>query len=295
MRTGRSSHTAEHNALFRALAAAEPSVEPPLDDPFAQSFLTWPLRLVVPLIRVPAGRRLLRSVIDRRWPGVRTSVVARTGLIDRTVAHAVDLGATQAVLLGAGFDSRAYRLPALDGLRIFEVDHPDTQRRKRATLEHHLGQIPDNVRFAATDFEGDDLDSVMAEAGFRAEEPSVFLWEGVSNYLGEPAVDRTLRWLGRAAPGSTVVFTYIDSDAFTNPSRYAGIERLHTTLSRVGEPLSFALDHREAHAYLRERGLVLESDLGAAEYRALHYGQAAEAMRGHEFYRVTTSIVAPPQ
>jgi len=101
MQNGRASRTAEHNALFRALETSRPSVARPATDPYAAGFLSPPLRAVDLLARTGPGHRLATAVIDRAWPGVRGSVVARTRLIDDLVtdiAGRVD----QVVLLGTG-------------------------------------------------------------------------------------------------------------------------------------------------------------------------------------------------
>jgi len=85
----------------------------------------------------------------------------------------------QFVILGAGFDSRAYRLPCLRGITVFEVDHPDTQTTKRGVLERVLSVPPKHVRFVALDFNQRDLASVMAAAGYRESARTFTLWEGV--------------------------------------------------------------------------------------------------------------------
>src|SRR5215468_6551782 len=109
MRAGHASRTAEHNALFRALETSIPEDRRLFVDSFARSFLTWPLSTVAQLGTVPGVRTLLLRFIDHRWPGVRTSVAARTRLIDDAIAKYVD-DIEQLVILGAGFDSRAFRL-----------------------------------------------------------------------------------------------------------------------------------------------------------------------------------------
>src|SRR6266851_5670017 len=113
MREGRASRTAEQNALFRALESALPASRRLFDDPLARNFLTWPLSLVARLVVVPGLREVVPWLIDNRWPGVRSSVVARTRLIDDAIAAALGERTEQLVILGAGFDSRAYRLPGL--------------------------------------------------------------------------------------------------------------------------------------------------------------------------------------
>jgi hypothetical protein len=84
----------------------------------------------------------------------------------------------------------------------------------------------------------------------------------------------------------------VNADVLSDPGRYDGAEQLHSTLDNVGEKLTFGIDPAHAAEFLAARGLTLERDLGAAEYRELAYGTAAEKIRGHEFYRVAITRVA---
>ena len=175
---------------------------------------------------------------------------------------------------------------------MFEVDHPDTQDAKRRALQRVVPRSLDNVRYVATDFNQGALESAMAASGYDETERTLFLWEGVTNYLTEAAVDATLRWCSRAEAGSVVIFTYVNRDVLTDPARYEGADRLVATLDNVGEQLTFGLDPAETAEFLAARGFVLERDLGAADYRRLAFGAAADRMRGHEFYRVAIARVA---
>lgn len=292
MRSGQASRTAEHNALFRALEASFPPGVRLFDDPLAPALLSWPLLLLRPLLKLPGGGRAVCRIIDSRWPGVRTSVAARTRLIDDTLGAMTEAQLRQLVILGAGFDTRPYRLERLRSVPVFEVDHPDTQVAKRAALRRVLPALPDNVRFVPSDFNLGSINQVMTEAGYQPEQPTVFLWEGVTNYLSEEAVDATLRWCATtAAAGSVVLFTYVHSDALHNPDAYVGARRLHATLKKVGEQLTFGMDPNDMAHYLMERRLQPEWDYGAAEYRARYYGDCAATMVGHEFYRVAFAQV----
>ncbi len=291
MREGRASRTAEHNALFRALESSLPASRRLFEDPLARTFLTWPLALVPRLALVPGLRELVPWFIDNRWPGVRSSVVARTRLIDDAITASLEEQIEQLVILGAGFDSRAYRLPGLRGITVFEVDHPDTLAIKRKVLERVLPVPPKHVRFAASDFNQRDLESVMAAAGYRESARSFLLWEGVTNYLTEAAVDTTLRWCSRASPGSLLLFTYVHRDILTRPGAFIGTDRLFASLERAGEKLTFGIEPSELREFLAKRGLTLESDVGAAAYRELYFKDAARKMRGHEFYRVALARV----
>jgi methyltransferase (TIGR00027 family) len=218
-------------------------------------------------------------------------VIARTRVIDDLVTEGAD-GVEQVVVLGAGFDTRAHRLPALHGLTVFEVDHPDTQAAKRRALRHV--DPPADLRLVPCDFQGDSLEAVLAGAGFDPAGPTLFVWEGTTNYLTEAAVDATLRWCGQAAVGSRLVMTYVEREVLDHPEHFAGTEQLFSTLDRVGERFTFGLDPAETPGFLAERHLALESDVGAPELRQRCYGDAARAIRGHEFYRVVTARVVEP-
>jgi methyltransferase (TIGR00027 family) len=295
MRSGQASRTAEHNALFRTLEASFPPGVRLFDDPLAPALLTWPLSVLRPLVGLPGGGRMVCKIIDGRWPGVRTSVAARTRLIDDTLGAMTQRQLGQLVILGAGFDTRPYRLERLRSVSVFEVDHPDTQAAKRAALRRVRPTLPGNVTFVPSDLNVGALAQTMTQAGYRPDQPTVFLWEGVTNYLTEPTVDSTLRWCARtAAVGSVVLFTYVHSDVLENPDAFVGARRLHATLDKVGEQLTFGMDPNDMQVYLADRGLELEWDCGAADYRARYFGERAAAMVGHEFYRVALARVRNP-
>jgi methyltransferase (TIGR00027 family) len=196
------------------------------------------------------------------------------------------------VILGAGFDCRAYRLPELSRLTVFEVDHPSTQARKRAVLENVLGRLPTHVRFVVTDFNAGDLERAIAAAGYEPGQPTFFLWEGVTNYLTAAAVDATLRWCAQAAAGE-ILFTYVHRGVLERPDSFFGTKTLFARLEAMGEKWTFGLEPEELQAYLAARGLRLERDLGAEDYRALCFGTASRAMRGYEFYRIAQARIEP--
>lgn len=290
MREGHASRTAEYMALFRALESSRPESTRLFEDPLARTFLTRPLSAVAGLAAVPGVGRALPWIIDRRVPGARSSGVARTRLIDDAITAALRDRIEQVVILGAGFDCRAYRLPGLRGVSVFEVDHPDTLAIKRSALEG-ASVASSHVRFVPTDFNQRDLPLAMASAGYRESARTFFLWEGVTNYLTDAAVDATLRWCARAAPGSRVLFTYVHRDVLTKPGAFFGTEKLFASLEKFGEKWTFGIEPSELRQFLAERGLALETDLGASEYRERYFGTAARAMRGYEFYRIAIAQI----
>jgi len=278
-------------ALFRALESARPQPHRLFVDPCAAAFLPRPLRVVAAISRLPPLGAAICRYIDRRWPGARTSAVARTRFIDDAVEAALRDGCRQVVILGAGFDARAYRMETMRAVPVFEVDHPSTSATKRAVVGRALGAEPSHVRFVAVDFDAGPWDRALAAAGWDPQRRTLVIWEGVSNYLTGAAVDGTLRWCGRTAPGSQAIFTYIHASVLDDPGAFEGTERLFATLRDTGEQWTFGVDPADLDSFLAERGLELQSDLGATEYRARCYGREAEGMRGYEFYRIAVARV----
>jgi methyltransferase (TIGR00027 family) len=289
MTEGQASRTAEYMALFRGLESAR--THRLFDDPFAAAFLPSSLRAVARLARMPFAGTLIEAYVDRRWPGVRTSAVARTRFIDEALDAALAAGIGQVVILGAGFDARAYRIPAMARATIFEVDHPSTSARKRRVVDAACGGLPQHVRFVPIDFDTAALATTMEAAGFDRAQRTMVIWEGVTNYLTEGAVDATLRWCASTAVGSTVLFTYVHRRVLDAPAAFVGTERLFATLRAAGEEWTFGLDPEELADFVAARGLVLETDVGATEYRARAYGPAAARMQGYEFYRIAVCRV----
>lgn len=290
MREDQASRTAEYNALFRALEARHPGSVRPATDRYAERFLSARLRAVTTIARPRLGHRLVTELIDRRWPGVRSSIVARTRLIDDLLCEIAG-GVDQFVILGAGFDTRAYRLGCVDDLTTFEIDHPATQERKRRSLLAGNG-----VHYVAWDFHEHGLDRALSAAGFDPAVPTLFLWEGVTNYLTAETVDETIRWCSQAAVGSHLIFTYVDRQVLDDPASYHHADRVLDTSQRAGEKVTFGIPPADLAPYLAECGLDLMSDSGAVDYRALYYSDTASRIRGHEFYRVAhaTNVVPSP-
>src|SRR6185436_12219070 len=175
MTPDRPSRTAQHNALFRAIEQRLP--QPLFVDPWARRFLRGRYRLAALL---PAA--VLVRVIDLRWPGPRAAVCVRTRWIDDAIAAAQAAGLDQLVLLGAGFDARAHRLPGIERVRVFEVDHPATQAMKRRVVDAERA----HVTYVPVDLTRDALPDALARAGLLPHARTLLLWEGVTNYLDEP-------------------------------------------------------------------------------------------------------------
>jgi methyltransferase (TIGR00027 family) len=285
----RASLTAEYMALFRAIESARPAGSRLFCDPFAALFLHRWRKWIYGVARCDAGRRVVERLFDRGLPGARAAGIARTKWIDDEVTQALETSA-QLVLLGAGFDTRAYRLPAAQRARTFEIDHPETSSAKQAALRKEIGWLPKQVQFVSIDFNTQSVADVLSRAGFDETRSTCFVWEGVTNYLSPEAVDGVLRQIAQAASGSILLFTYVDRRVLDEPKLFFGAEKLLSRLRALGEPWTFGLYPEEIERYLAARKLRLVRDLSVAEVwrRA---GRPGSDMRGYEFYRLASACV----
>jgi methyltransferase (TIGR00027 family) len=287
------SRTAEYMALFRAVETAEPPDRRLFEDPYALPLLSGTLKVLAEIARISVIGKLVPAFLDFGWPHTRSSAVVRTRLIDDLVREAIRAGAQQLVLLGAGFDSRSYRLEETRDLPIFEVDHPTTQRAKRERLKPGLQHLAENMHFVEVDFEKDNLEFKLKETGFDEKAPAVVLWEGVVSYLSEPAVDANLVVLARLlAPRSRLILTYVHKGALDGSQKFQGARRWKSWVRRSGEPFIFGFNPATLADYLRPRGFLLQSDVSTAEAAERYCASTGRKETGSELYRVATMIRA---
>jgi methyltransferase (TIGR00027 family) len=253
LRTNRPSRTAFGVALHRA---AHQLLDRPLvfRDPVA-------LVIIGPEARAALDANPRRY--ERRFFGasLRAHLVARSRIAEDALAAAVSAGVRQYVVLGAGLDTFALRNTELS-LRVFEVDHPNTQAWKRKRLEAAGRAQPPNVVFVPVDFERQDLSAELARAGFDTRRPSFFSWLGVTPYLEEPAIWDTLRWVGSTVgDGGGIVFDYGAPPSRWNLSMRIGLWALSARVASAGEPFRTFLAPEAVASGLRRCGFAAVEDL----------------------------------
>jgi methyltransferase (TIGR00027 family) len=215
--------------------------------------------------------------------------VARARLIDDVVRRRAGEGAKNLVLLGAGFDCRAHRLPEAQGLEVFEVDLPDVLAEKRRTLRDG-GALRKDVRYVPLDLVRDDLEPALRDAGLDSTASTLVVAEGVANYLPRDAVLRFLSWVGRCTPPSSIVFSYVHHDFLDGTLRFPGSELMRRRGQRGAERWISGFRPDELDSVLSGCGLTLIEDLGSAEYRARYLPTPPEARR-FSIYRIAEAEV----
>ena len=259
---GEISSSAETVCMLRAIGAGHP--DPKLRNPDTLAARLCPLP--AELASYEAARTII-NLNPEQYAGY-FYVTARTLHIDGMLLRAAHEGVTQVVVLGAGFDSRAYRFAASEPqLRFFEVDLPETLAAKKRRVEALLGSLPSSVRYAAIDFDRESLADVLAAQGYDARARTLFVLEGVSMYIRAESTASTLRFVAKhSASGSRLVFDYAVRSAVDGPrAGLFGMAEAYDALRARGEPMVTGWTPAEAAALVIANGLIVGDDLGSDE------------------------------
>jgi methyltransferase (TIGR00027 family) len=170
-----------------------------------------------------------------------------------------------AVILGAGFDTRAYRLPVLAETPVYELDLPTNIERKRTRLTKLFHEVPANVTLVPIDFETQDLADSLADHGYRPERPTFFVWEAVTQYLTEPGVRKTFDFLATAAVGSHLVLTYVRKDFLDGTALYGG-ENAYQEFVVKRQLWHFGMDPDHVAKFLADYGWSETEQMGPQEF-----------------------------
>ena len=253
------SRTSILTAAARALGAREP-------DPSVRNPDWLAERLVGPTERAliadhPIGtafeREFQEAINDPDIFGLVWLMLVRTRHIDERMQRAVRDGATQLVILGAGFDTRAWRFTELlKDVAVIEIDRAATQEYKKRRVEDALGGAPANLVYAPVDFTRERLGDVLRRAGFRSDRKTYFICEGVSMYVPEEGMKETLRAIAaESAPGSTLLLEYINRGGLELLMKYPS--GLIKNAIGWGEPFVFGVPDGQDREYFRDAGLEL--------------------------------------
>ena len=237
-----------------------------IDDPYAKLFLGPVMRAA--LVTLEATGRI-GVFAEEHSPGLIAYVLARHRFIDNALARALTskTPVEQVVLLGAGYDTRAYRFaPALGGRPVFEVDFPSTSRRKAQLVAERAEELPrTNVRIVEIDFLQERLEDRLDGTGFRRGARTFFVWEGVSMYLTRNTVRDTLHTIRAiCGPGSELAmdFWYL----LDTPDLASAAHRLSANfLQLLDEPMTFSMHPEDLVPFMEKIGLDIVDLANAAE------------------------------
>jgi methyltransferase (TIGR00027 family) len=242
---GAAGHRAAHQVLEHGIVFA---------DPLALAILGQDADKAIALAKEKPERRPLRFF-----------VAMRSRFAEDSARRAVDEGVRQILIMGAGLDTFAYRLEPTEGLRVFELDHPATQREKRRRLAEARIAEPPHVGYVAHDFEHGSMTAALKDAGFDPRRRTFVLWLGVTPYLTRDAVFATLAELAELPGGAEVVFDYANPPHTIEETATQSFGRaMAQSVAASGEPFRGYFETEELHAAARRLGFIEIEDLDRA-------------------------------
>jgi methyltransferase (TIGR00027 family) len=277
-------NTAETQAALRAVGAAER--DPALRNPdwMAARLVTAAPRLTA-LAKVPGVRRLLPALAERLAPGGYHYETARVKYIDAVLEAELGKGLDQLVILGAGYDSRAYRFAdALRDVRVFEVDLAAMSAVKRHKIAQLLPSPPAHVTYVEADLLDVDLDERLSRHGYDFQAHTLLILSGVAPYLSDAAVARLFAFVARhTSSGTSIVFDYIFQEMVEGDDSAYGARQIKKRLNGLGEPLRFGIPAGGAASFVERFGLTLISDLHPDELARRYLRRADGTIAGRPY------------
>jgi len=262
----RHSETAIFAALYRAVANKEFKNEKFGSDYLAEYFLPSHFKFFIKFKKI---RGNVKNKSNKFTPGMYEYMLARTAFFDNAFIDALNKNIPQIVLLGAGYDTRAYRFAKLNNTtKIIELDIATTQNRKKKCLKKAQIDIPKHVTLVPINLNEESLKSVLEKAGYGNSEKTLFIWEGVSYYLDPESVDAMLEFVNNSSHNESVIaFDYAISISEENINNYYGVKKFAQSWRkhRSGELFRFAIDEGKIESFLEQRGLKIVKHLDNRE------------------------------
>jgi len=291
LKEGKPSQSAEMCASGRAVESFLPEAKRVCYDPLAKHFLSTKLNIL--LCKNKYLRNVALALIEHLLPGGYGETVVRTKYIDRCLEERIIDGIKQLVILGAGYDSRAYRFPELaKEVKVFEVDFPATQEVKIYKIKKIYGSLPSHVVYVSVDFAMEKLDERLFECGFDKRLKTLFIWEGVSMYLAAGAVDEMLAFVANSSgPGSSIIMDYYFQSAIEGTSYSEDARKMREFFQRRGEPFIFGINEGNVDKFFSSRGFAQVESVTGDFLETNYFKKIGRNTKVTCFYGITHAII----
>lgn len=264
------SKMAELIALHRVAESALPEGIRICYDPYAIYFVDQ--KTVEFARKNPEKTKEMREHYERLFPGLANSIRARVRYFDDFVKASISEGLQQLVILGAGYDTRAYRIEGLNRIKVFEVDHPATQIIKIEKIGKIFGRLPEHVVYIPVDFESDDFGLKLLEKGYDKSQKTLFILEGLVMYIPPKAVDETLSFITKnSGKGSAIIFDYYPQSLVDGTSKSESARNIREFVAEQGEPLQFGIEEERIKRFLEERGFSQIHSVTSEDYKKAYF------------------------
>jgi methyltransferase (TIGR00027 family) len=288
MESNQSYKTAYGAAYARLIEQYQPEEIRLFDDLFVKNFFN---KATCSLLQNSIIKRTSIFMYNISLTGLLGLQVCRTKFIDDILKEAIDNGIEQLVILGAGFDTRPYRISSINNIKVFEVDLPFIQDKKKRIIKKYLGELPSNIIFTPIDFNIQTLDEVFKLNELDFSKPVFFIWEGVTQYITEEAVRNTLKFISKASSGSIVLFSYILKSVIDKTSSIVGTDFLMDFFQMGGSAWNFGLNPSEVSDFIKQYNLTLIEDVGASYYQENYLKPIGRNLDVSEIERVVYSKI----
>ena len=268
--------TAEGIAFYRALEMLFPQSMRIYEDPYAKYFLS---DAALNLLKEPARLKTLATRAAREVPGVNGAIAIRVRFFDDYLNQCIKENFSRIVFLGAGYDTRAYRFEEIrHRARTYELDHPDIQDHKISILKQLFKPLPAHVSFVPIDFSSENFGRKLIDAGFKPNQPALFIWEGVTMYLSNDSVDATLKFVSRkCAARSRIIFDYFPPTIVDGTCSFPEAKGLTERVTALSEAFRFGIDSDRLDDFLEFHGLSIIRHDNARKLKHRYFKGAAKS------------------
>ena len=291
--------TAQGVAKQRLIETIAKPEERIINDPYADRFV-----LGASFIKL-MGHKLNVWLAQKLVPGFHEHLISRTRFIDDLIKKSAASGVEQYVILGAGYDSRAHRLELPSSLRIFEVDQPEVQARKRSKLPKELPNS-ENITYVAVDFSHQSLTEQLMDAGFDQSKSTVFTLEGVSQYITKEAFDSTIKEVATLAQKANSFFfiSYVSELLNKNPEAcfgkgYPNAEKRAKLITygsaKVGEPWISFYAAEEIESVLSKNGYSIKENVTLKDLNSRYFAPVGRTLSENQLFQLEHFLVAKSQ
>jgi methyltransferase (TIGR00027 family) len=291
--------TAQGVAKQRLIESIAKPEERIINDPYADRFV-----LGASFIKL-MGHKLNVWLAEKLVPGFHEHLISRTRFIDDLIKKSAASGVEQYVILGAGYDSRAHRLELPSSLRIFEVDQPEVQARKRSKLPKELPNL-ENITYVAVDFSHQSLTEQLMDAGFDQSKSTVFTLEGVSQYITKEAFDSMIKEMAALTQKANSIFfvSYASELLNKNPEAcfgkgYPNAEKRAKLITygsaKVGEPWISFYGAEEIESVLSQNGYSIKENVTLKDLNSRYFAPVGRTLSENQLLQLEHFLVAKSQ
>lgn len=236
-----------------------------VNDDIAIKILPFNLKLFTYLMKIKFVRNWMINKSENFAPGIWGGMLCRKKYIDENL-ESVSGSIESIVNLGAGFDTRAFRLESIKHINVWEIDQANNIKTKQKILSKIFGEIPSNLKLVSIDFDKEQIETTLASNNYSLNSKTFFILEGVTQYLTEEAIQSTFNFLSKAKSGSKLVFTYIIKEFLDGKNLY-GWERGYNIYVLKNKLWLFGIHPHECPEYLNKFGWKLIEDLSASDLK----------------------------